>query len=69
MQKDEIVKIMCDVVNQMNFEIAQSQGADMNEAMMAIEQHQPHLIHVNTMILNELVNKGLVNVSNLTVVH
>ncbi len=63
MNKNEIVKIMCDVVNQMNYQIAQQQGADMNEAMAAIEQHQPHLIQVNTMILDALASKGLVAVN------
>lgn len=63
MNRNEIVQIMCDVVNRLNFDIAQSQGANMDEARMAIEQHQPHLMHVNNLILDELISKGLVNVN------
>lgn len=54
--------MMCDVVNQMNFEIAAQQGAPLEEAKMAIEQHQPHLVHVNTMILEKLIAEGLITV-------
>lgn len=62
MNKNEIVQIMCDVVNKLNFEVAQSQGADMNDAKVAIEQHQPHLVYVNSIILDALASKGLVNI-------
>jgi hypothetical protein len=62
MHKNLIVKIMCDVVNEMNFEIAQAQGANPEEAKAAIEQHQPQLVHVNTMILDKLIESGIVTI-------
>lgn len=62
MHKNLVVKMMCDVVNEMNLEIAQAQGANPEEAKAVIEQHQPQLVHVNTMILDKLITSGLITV-------
>jgi hypothetical protein len=59
MNKDQVVAVMSDVVNNLNFQVALEQGAPIEDAKSAIEAHQPHLVYVNGLIYDRLLEEGL----------
>lgn len=62
MNRQDIVKIMCDVVNNLNYQVAQQQGISAEDAYKAIEGHQEQLQYVNNVLLDELIKKEIIQI-------
>lgn len=60
MNKQEVVRIMTETVNNINRQLGSQQGSPIHEVEQAIAQHQPQLNQMNEMIYDALVINGVI---------
>lgn len=60
MNKQEVVRIMTETVNNINRQMGLQQGAPVHEVEQAIAQHQDQLNQMNDMIYDALVITGVI---------
>lgn len=58
--REDVVKLMTDYVENMNREIATSHGMDPNQLEMLINQARPDLNRVNGELFDHLVERGVI---------
>jgi hypothetical protein len=61
MNRDEVVKLMTDVVNDINKQMAWQTGMPSDQLNQAIAQMQPELNRVNGLIYDKLKSLGVIS--------
>lgn len=61
MTRDEIILEMCEVVNDMNRQMAWQNGIPSDQVDQVISQMQAELMAANAVILDKLIDLGVIN--------
>jgi hypothetical protein len=60
MNRDQVISLMCDIVNHLNEQIGKSQNLSDQEIQKIIESHQENLLVVNSVLYDELFKRGVI---------
>ncbi len=60
MNKEDVISLMCEVINDMIRQVAFQSGIPSDQAAMAINEQQPELRRVNGLIYDKLVSAGII---------
>lgn len=60
MNRDEVIGIMNNVVNQLNRQFGESQNLTYSQIEEALQQHQDQLTQINGIIYDELKQHGVI---------
>lgn len=60
MNKDEVVEIMCNVVEDINRKIAENMPIASDELEEMLIKHRPQLINVNSALYDKLLDYGII---------
>jgi hypothetical protein len=60
MNRDQVISLMCDIVNHLNEQIGKSQNLSDEEIQKIIESHQENLLVVNSVLYDELFKRGVI---------
>jgi hypothetical protein len=61
MNRDQVISLMCDIVNHLNEQIGKSQNLSDQEIQKIIESHQENLLVVNSVLYDELFKRGVIS--------
>jgi hypothetical protein len=60
MNRQEVVSLMCDVVNHINEQVGRSQNLSDEQIKQAMDSHQENLLVVNSILYDELHKRGII---------